>query len=382
MSRILYVSTFPPRECGIATFTKDLTTAMDKKFNPAIKSKIMAMNKNSINIYNYPEEVTSQINDENVQEYISAAKKINENDAIKLVNIQHEFGIFGGKYGEHLIKFVEVLNKPLIVTFHSVYPNPDEERKRIVRSLSEKALCLIVMNKLAIEVLRNHYGINTEIVVIPHGVPSIEFNPGTKEKIKLGYKDKIILLSFGFMKRLKGYEYAIEALPEVITKFPNVVYLIIGETQPIDRKNMGEMYRNFLEKKVKELNLHEHVKFYNKYLKLSEIIKYLKATDIYIAPSINPNQITSGTMSYAMGCGKVVVSTPTLHAKEAITQERGLLTEFKNPKSFADAIIRVLSNPSSKKKMEKNAYSYTRNMTWPSVATSYMNLFKKYVELL
>lgn len=381
MSWILYMSTFPPRECGIATFTRDLTTAIDKKFNPRVKSKILAMNKNSINTYNYPDDVLFQVDDENIQEYIDVARKINETNAIKLVNIQHEFGIHGGKYGKNLIHFIEMLNKPLIVTFHSVKPNPDDERKRIVQSISRKALCLIVMNKLAVDMLRSDYKIDTEIVVIPHGVPTIEFDSGTKEKIKLGYKDKIVLLTFGFLRSFKGYEYVIKALPEVIKKFPNVLYLIVGETHPVERKEKGENYRNLLEKKVKELGLQRHVKFYNKYLKLNEIVSYLKAADIYIAPNLNPNQMTSGTLSYAMGCGKVVVSTPTLHAKEAITPKRGLLVEFKNPNSFAHAIIKLLSNPSLRLQMEKNTYSYTRNMTWPSVASSYMNIFNKYVGL-
>ncbi len=373
------MSTFPPRECGIATFTKDLTTAMDKKFSPGIKSKILAMNKNAVNIYNYPDDVLFQLNDEDIQEYIDTAKKINENSAIKLVNIQHEFGIYGRKQGKHLIHFVEALNKPMVITLHSVVPNPNDNRKRIIQSISKKALCIIVMNKLAIEILRNDYGIDNDIAVIPHGIHPVEFNSITKEKIKMGYKDKIILSSFGLIRKGKGFEYVIEALPEVIKKFPNLLYLIVGETHPLVRKKSGEAYRNFLEKKIKELGLQKHVKFYNKYLKLNELISYLKATDIYISPSLNPNQITSGTISYAMGCSKVVVSTPILHAKDAITPERGILVEFENPKSFADAIIKLLSNPLLRMEMEKNAYAYSRHMVWPSVAESYMNIFKRYI---
>jgi glycosyltransferase involved in cell wall biosynthesis len=380
-SWILYMSTFPPRECGMATFTKDLATVMDRKFDHKIKSKILAMNKNTINIYNYPDDVIFQIDDENVQEYIDVAKKINETKAIKLVNIQHEFGIFGGKYGKYLIYFVEMLKKPLIVTFHSVLPNPDNERKKVVQSIAKKALCLIVTNKLAVEILRNDYGLDTDIVVIPHGVHPVEFKTRTKEKIRMGYKNKIILLSFGLMIKDKGYEYVIEALPEVIKRFPNVLYLIIGETHPSEREKRGETYRNFLKKKIEELHLQEHVKFYNKYLKLNEIIKYLEMTDIYIASCLKPYQMTSGTLSYAMGCGRVIISTPYLHAKDVVTPERGLLVKFKNSKSFADAIIKVLSNPSLKEKMERNAYAYTRHMIWPNVAESYMKLFNKYVKL-
>jgi len=379
MSYILYMSTFPPKKCGIATFTQDLTMAMDKKFNPKIKSKILAMNRNSASIPNYPDDVIFQINRDNIQEYSNIAKKINEDGGIKLVNIQHEFGIFGGGHGKNIIHFVENLNKPLGITFHSVSPNPDDERKEIVRSISKKASFLIVMNKFATEILRNDYDVDKDIAIIPHGVHPVEFDTRKKEIIDSDYNDKITLLSFGFIKSIKGYEYVIEAMPEVVKKFPNVRYLIVGGTHPHDDRKVVRNYINLLEKKIDELQLRKHVKLYDRYLTLSEIINYIKAADIYIAPQLNPNQITSGTISYAMGCGKAVISTPTLHAKEMITPERGLLTKFRDSKSFSDAIIKVLSNPSLKASMEKNSYAFTRNMTWPSVAESHMDLFNKYV---
>ena len=374
------MSTFPPKKCGIATFTQDLTMAMDKKFNPKIKSKILAMDRNSTSFPNYPDNVIFQINRDNIQEYSNIAKKINEDDGIKLVNIQHEFGIFGGEQGKNITHFVENLNKPLGITFHSVSPNPDDERKEIVRSISKKASFLIVMNKFATEILRKDYGVDTDIAVIPHGVHPVEFDTRKKENIDSDYNDKITLLSFGFIRKGKGYEYIIEALPEVIKRFPKLSYLIIGGIHPNDKNGKGENYKNFLEQKAKDLHLQNHVKIRDKYLNLSEVINYIKAADIYIAPQLNPNQITSGTISYAMGCGKVVISTPTLHAKEMITPERGLLTKFRNSKSFSDAIIKILSNPSLKAAMEKNSYAFTRNMTWPSVAKSHMDLFNKYVE--
>ncbi len=378
-SWIMYMSTFPPRECGIATFTKDLVTAMDKRFNPKIKSKITAMNNNCTNIYNYPENVMFQISDTNIHEYAEVAEKINKTDSIKIVNIQHEFSIFGGRKCRYLIHFIEALNKPFVVTFHTVLPDPDDQIRKVVQSIARKAACLIVMNNLAIDILRNDYGLNNEIIVIPHGIHPVDFNTSVKAKTGLGYKDRVILTTFGMINPHKGIEHVISALPDVIKKFPDVLYLIIGETHPYERKKRGEKYRNFLEKKVKESGLQEHVKFYNKYVKLNEIIKYLEATDIYIAPSLNQKQITSGTISYAMGSGRVVISTPFLHAKDAVTPEMGLLVEFNNPKSFSDAIIKILSDPLLKQEMEKNAYSYTRDATWPNVAESYMNIFKEYL---
>ena len=286
---LLYMTTFPPRECGIATFTKDLTKAIDKKFSPRIKSKILAMNRSGISIYNYPKNVIFQIDDTNIQEYIDISKEINKIDAIKLVNIQHEFGIFGGEYGSYLISFLEILNKPTVVTFHSVLPNPNDGLKKVVQAIAKKVACIIVMTDKGVEILREDYNITTDIVVVPHGIPTVIFDKNIKEKSKIGFEDKIILSSFGLINSGKGYEYVIDALPKVVKNFPNVLYLILGQTHPVVRKQEGEKYRNFLEAKVKELGLKNNVKFYNKYLKLSGIIRYLKASDIYISSSINPN---------------------------------------------------------------------------------------------
>ncbi len=378
---VLYMSTFPPRECGIATFTNDLVTAMDKKFSHLIKSRIVAMNKDLSNMYNYPEDVIFQIPDVDIQEYIDAAKKINGMDNIKLINIQHEFGIFGGEYGSYLIAFLEIINKPVILTFHSVLPEPDDKLKRIVQALAKKSECIIVMAKIAADILRKEYGVTTDIQFVPHGIPTVLFNSSIKEKTKMGYKKRIVLLSFGMMNPGKSYEQVIDALPKVIKKFPHILYMIVGETHPVVRKKEGEQYRNFLEKKVKELGLEKNVKFYNKYVSLKEIVQYLQATDIYVCSNNDPHQVVSGTLAYAVGSGRAVISTPFLHAKELVTPDRGILAEFNNPKSFADAIIKIISNPKLKASMEKNAYANTRHMTWDNVALAYMSVFKKHMNI-
>jgi glycosyltransferase involved in cell wall biosynthesis len=375
------MGTYPPRECGIATFTKDITNAIDTRYSPALKTKILAMNKNGVNIYNYPEDVIAQINDEDIQEYIDVAKKINRINKIKLVCIQHEFGIFGGEYGSYLIAFLEIINKPAIITFHSVLPHPDDNLKRVVRTLSMKSECLVVMAEKGKDILRRQYGINTEIVVIPHGIPTIPFISSIREKVRMGFQDKIILSSFGMINRGKGYEHVIQALPNVVRQFPNLLYLIIGETHPVVRKEEGEQYRNYIEGLVKQLKLEKNVKFYNKYVTLEEIIRYLQATDIFICSNKEPNQITSGTLAYAVGAGRAVISTPFLHAKELITDDRGILTKFNDSKSFEQAIVTLLSNPQMKKKMEHNAYANTRHMTWHNVALSYNEIIKKHVNL-
>jgi len=378
---ILFMGTFPPRECGIATFTQDLTTALDKKFSLILKSGILAMNRNGINIYNYPKDVLFQINDDDIQSYTDVAKMVNCADNIRLVNIQHEFGIFGGEYGSYLVAFLEALRKPVIITFHSVLKNPNRVLRKVVETLARKSACIIVMIQAAVEILHREYQIETDIRVIPHGIPNMPFKPSIEEKEKIGYGDRIILLSFGMINPGKGYEYVIDALPRVAEKFPNVLYLIIGETHPIVRKEKGEQYRNFLENKVKNLGLENNVKFYNKYVKREEIIQYLLATDLFICSNIDPGQVSSGTLSYAVGAGRVVVSTPFLHATELVTPERGELAEFGNPESFKRAILRILSDPKLKEKMEIDAYANTREMTWDNVALTYNSLFNEYIDL-
>lgn len=380
-SSILFLSTCPPRECGIATFTQDISNAVEKRIFPSANVKIAAMNRNGVNIYNYPKKVIYQVNDADIDQYIETAKKINENDTIKLVNIQHEFGIFGGEFGSYLIAFLEILKKPCVITLHSILPEPEESMKKVVQSMAEKCNAFIVMANKGKELLRNVYGVKNDIYVIPHGIPTVSFENSKIEKKRIGYEDKIILTSFGMVGPGKGYEDAIDSLPKVVEKFPNLLYLIVGETHPIVRKESGEEYRNYLERKIKKLGLQNHVKFYNKYLKLSEIVRYLKASDIYISSSQNPNQITSGTLVYAMGCGRPVVSTPFLHAKEIVTNERGRLVEFDNSESFSNAIIDILSHPEEAKEMCKNSYHYTRHMTWPNVALNYEKVFNKYAPI-
>ncbi len=373
---ILYMATYPPRECGIATFTKDISDSIDRIFFPALRSKILAMNNNGTNIYNYPKKVILQISDTELSDYLNMARKINLTRNIKLINIQHEFGIFRGEYGEYLLPFLEIVKKPIIITFHSVLQSPNDKLKKVVQEIAKRVEAIIVMTKKAVEILQEDYNLKTKIYVIPHGIPNVTFESQKREKANLGLRNKIILSSFGMIGPGKGYEYAIESLPQVIKKFPNFLYLIIGETHPLIRKREGERYRNLLDAKIKELKLEKNVKFYNKYVTLDEIIRYLKATDIYLSTSNDPNQITSGTLVYAMGVGRAIISTPFLHAKDIITENRGRLVEFEKPDSYANAIIELLSNESQRREMEKNAYHYTRHMTWHNVAAAYGRVFK------
>lgn len=383
VSNILYFSTYPPRECGIATFTRDLTKAMDKKFNPSLKSEILAVNDNGSSIYNYGKNVGMQLDEEDIEKYVDIAEKINNDDRIKLVNVQHEFGIFGGDHGEFLIPFLQKLEKPVVVTFHSIVPNPDKKRLRVVQVIAKRSSAIIVMANTAVKILGKVYGVDTsKIYVIHHGVPSVGFlKDNTSIKELLNLKNRIVISTFGLINRGKGIEYVIKALPELVKKYPNLLYLVIGETHPTIRKKEGESYRTELTRLVKDLGLRNNVKFYNKYLNLDEIITYLKATDIYVYSALDINQIVSGTLAYALGAGKAIIATPSLYAKEMLQDERGIVVGLKDYKSMRNALDCILSDNQLKETLEKNAYKFSRNMVWQNVAARHLEVFKKIVHV-
>ena len=373
---ILFLSSCLPRKCGIATFTQDLAEAIDN--SQFFKSKLVAINDNGKK-YDYSDDVIFQIEENDVQEYKETARKINAMDNVRVVSIQHEFKLYGSDHGENILSFIEEIKKPVITTFHTVLPYPSEERKNIVQSIVEKSEYVVVMASKAIDILKKYYGIQeSKIVMIPHGIHDMPFENNKIAKEKLGFTDKMILLSFGFVCRHKGTEYVIDALPYVIKKFPNILYLIVGETHPLTKKEVGESYRKFLEKKVRKLGVQNNVLFHNKYVSLDDLKTYLNATDLYICYTNSEEQITSGTLVYAMGAGRVVIASPFSYAKEIITPDIGIiLGEFRNPKLISDAIVNILSNPSLKESMEKNAYNYTRQMTWHNVAKSYLKIIDK-----
>ncbi|MDD5156294.1 MAG: glycosyltransferase, partial [Candidatus Omnitrophica bacterium] len=377
--QIIYFSTFPPSECGIATFTADLTAAMEDLLEPAIESRVAAVNLDDISRYRYSKKVIFQMNQYSEQEYIKTAENINAIKGVKLVNIQHEFGIFAGKYGSYVISFLAALKKPSVVTFHSVLPSPDAKLKAIVRSIAEKASGSVAMTNLSRDILIREYGITEEkISVIPHGIHSMPYTSSAKPKSALGLSKKVILLTFGLLSRGKGIEYVIEALPEVVNAYPDILYIVLGVTHPNLLKEEGEDYREFLIQKVHDLKLSSHVNFYNEYVSVDKLLHFLRAADIYISTSLDPNQAVSGTFSYALGSGRPVISTPFAQARELITPEAGTLVNFRDPGSYAEAIIRLLKDPSLREQLGKNAYFRTRNMTWENVALEYSKLFSKY----
>ncbi len=376
---VAYLATFPPRECGIATFTQDLTNAIDNLYSPAITSKIIAMNLNDTDAYHYPGKIIFEVSQNRKSHYVEAAKLMNHDDSIKLVNIQHEFGIFGGKYGINVLSFLKTLKKPAVITFHTVLPTPNDSLLKTVKQLDAYVCEFIVMTNLAKMMLINDYGISKEkITIIPHGIHHRPYITSHDAKLKYGNSDRIILTTFGFLSRGKGIEYVINALPKIIEKYPNALYLICGMTHPSVLKKEGESYRKSLNKRIHQLGITKNVKFHNRYLSLDDLFKFLEMTDIYISTSLDPNQAVSGTLSYALGTGRPVVSTAFSQAKELITDKVGMLVPPRDSDAFSNAIIAMLGKEEEPKSPGMYAYQETRHMTWQNVAIQYINTFAKH----
>ncbi|MFA5228415.1 MAG: glycosyltransferase [Candidatus Paceibacterota bacterium] len=370
---LIIISTFVPRECGIATFSRDLFNSIN------VLKGVVAMSDKK---YNYGKEVVGEIREDRENDYIKMAQKLNENDGIRLIHIQHEFGIFGGEYGEYILNFLNEIKKPVVVTFHTVLSQPEEKRKEVVQKIAKKVKAIIVMNLESKDILEREYEIpKNTILYIPHGVPNVPFSDGEKEKKELKLEKNIILSTYGLISEGKGIEYFIQSLKDVIKIFPNVKYLILGKTHPVVKKRDGEKYRNFLKEEVNRLGLKKNVVFYNKYLNTKDIAYFLNATDVYLSPMLDPKQSASGTISFALGCGRPVISTSTSYAKNIIKENKGILVGFRDPKIISDAIIKMLNDLKMTKQMGLNAYTESRFMTWDNVALSHIEVYKKYVEI-
>ncbi|MGA3191529.1 MAG: glycosyltransferase family 4 protein [Candidatus Bathyarchaeia archaeon] len=371
---IAFLGTYTPRECGIATFTKDLIDSIDllAEFAPA---RVISVNEIET-IYDYDSRVKQQIRQDYEEDYVQAANYINSS-RINVVNLQHEFGIYGGEWGKYILSFLQSVQKPVITTLHTVQPDFEPKARNVLKEITAYSKAIVVMAKAGKNILKEYDVPNKKINVVQHGCPDIPFLTSDSVKPSLGLKGRTILSTFGLINGGKGIEYAIQALPPLVEKHPNILYLIIGETHPEVRKIEGESYRMNLIKLVDQLGLKNHVRFHNRFLTKRELIRYLHATDIYITPYIGPNQISSGTLVYALGAGRAVVSTPYLHAKEVLSHGRGLFCEFKNPGSIAEEVNRLLENEDLRRDIEKKAYRYSRSFIWPKVAQKYTDILKQ-----
>lgn len=375
---VIYISSYVPRKCGIATYTKDLIRAVNL-LNPHCEPKIVALIRPEDKI-NYPPEVKFKIKQNEVDSYIKAAGYINKSTA-DIVVLEHEFGLYGGEFGEYIIRLAEQIKKPLIITVHTIPDNPDIGYGLALKDIIKFAYKVIAMMPQSIQKLIKKYNYPEEnIEIIPHGVPDISLESNDKYKRKKGFKDKIILGNINLLSEIKGLEYIIEALEEIKRHFPNVLYLIIGQTHPVVSKIEGEKYRNFLKRKIKQLNLRDNVRFINKYMSLEELVVWLKVIDIYITPYLDPEQSASGALAYAIGAGKACISTPYLYAKEILEHGRGVIVPFRNSQAITNAVIDLCKNPEKKLRIESKAYKFGRLMTWYNVALQHLQLFNEVLD--
>ncbi len=370
--KMLIVSSYPPRECGLATFSNDIVNAIEAVFGNTLPIEICAL-QNDRTKHQYGKEVTHVLNTSFLQEYRLVAEKINERNDIGLVCIQHEFGLFGGTYSDYLLTFLLALNKPIVTVFHSVLPEPDKKRKEVVRAIANLSDRIIVLTKKSQEVLINQYGYQkSKIIIIPHGTHTVLWEQKELLKSEYNYSDKIVLSTFGLISENKSIETVLHALPEIVKKYPKVIYLVIGKTHPEIIKNEGEKYREMLMETVSKLRLENNVLFINEYLELNKLLKYLTLSDIYLFTSKDPNQAVSGTLAYAMSCGCAVISNPIPHAIETLDGGTGvLLDRFGKPEEFRNEILKFIENQEERIAMARNAFSSAHATKWENIAIKY-----------
>lgn len=373
--KIANIGTYPPRECGIGTFTQNLLQSMvcdGAAERSPITGFVVALNDHE-QVYAYPPEVKLLIRQEQQADYVEAANFINLSGA-DLCILEHEFGIYGGQNGVYILPLLHRLKIPLVVTLHTVLNSPSYNEKAVLKEICKMANKIVVMSHKAIGFLTSIYEVPKEkIVFIEHGVPDIHFNH-EEAKAEFKLEDKKVLLTFGFIGRNKGIETVIKALPGIIEKYPDTLYIVLGKTHPNVLRHSGEEYRNYLHRLIKSLNLGDHVLFLNEFIDQQELFKYLSASDIYITPYVNEAQITSGTLSYALGAGCAVISTPYWHATELLANDRGRLFNFNNSDELATIFMELLDHPAMLKSLQKNAYAYGREITWPKIGEKYRTL--------
>ncbi|MGD9931106.1 MAG: glycosyltransferase family 4 protein [Mangrovibacterium sp.] len=373
--KLAYIATYPPRECGIGTFTNNLFKSMLTESDGTDEKHegfVVALNDNELT-YKYPEEVKLTIRQDHQEDYLKAVKYINLSGADICV-LEHEFGIFGGHSGVYILPLLHRLEMPLIVTLHTILKNPSYNEKAILEEICKMATKIVVMTRKAIEFLTRIYNVPKEkIVLIEHGVPDIHFD-SEKSKKEFKLERKKVILTFGFIGRSKGIETVIKALPKVVEKYPNIIYIVLGKTHPNVLRHSGEEYRIFLMRLVKNLQLGKQVVFLNEFVDEQDLFKYLYACDIYITPYLNEAQITSGTLSYAVGVGAAVLSTPYWHAAELLSEGRGRLFNFNDPDHLSKTLNELLDHPEELLELKRKASEYGQKITWPKTGEKYLAL--------
>ncbi|HEX4846361.1 MAG TPA: glycosyltransferase family 4 protein [Geothrix sp.] len=373
--RIAFLGGYQPRLCGIATFTHDLCEAVAAAA-PASQCFVGAVN-DRIEGYDYPPRVRFELDEKDLDSYRRAADFLNFSNADVLC-VQHEFGIYGGPAGSHLLALLKEVRMPVVTTLHTVLRHPDAAQRKVMEELIRRSGRLVVMAHKGAEILQEAYGVPGSMVdIIPHGIPDIPFADSSVHKTQFGVEGRTVLLTFGLLGPGKGIEYAIKALPEIVKRHGNVVYLVLGATHPHLVARDGENYRLGLERLADDLGVKEHVIFYDRFVSLDDLKEFIGAADIYLTPYLNEAQITSGTLAYVFGAGKAVVSTPYWHALELLADGRGTLVPFRDPGAIAEGVCAYLDDPARLQRTRETAYRLGRGMIWPTVARRFLDSFQR-----
>ena len=373
IKRVAFVGNYLPRQCGIATFTTDLCEAVAAE-HPDITC--LALPVNDINAgYPYPHRVRFELSEKDIASYRRAADFLNINN-VDVVCMQHEYGIYGGPSGSHILALLRDLRMPIVTTLHTILQDPLPQQRLVLEEVAALSDRVVTMSRRGVEFLKDIYGVPAEkIDFIPHGVPDIPFVDPNFHKDLFGVEGKMVLLSFGLLSASKGIETVIKALPAIVEQHPDVVYIIVGATHPHVLQHEGESYRLSLQRLAQKLGVAGNVIFHNSFVSLEQLIEFISAADLYITPYLNPAQITSGTLAYTVGAGKAVVSTPYWHAEELLGDGRGVLFPFGDSNALAEQVIDLLDHESERHAMRKRAYLFGREMIWPQVAQRYMESF-------
>src|SRR5678815_4135776 len=372
--KIAFVGDHLPRKCGIATFTSDLLAAVATAYP---QSQCLSVSVNDIGDgYEYPEVVRFEIEEQDLSSYLRAADFLNISN-VDIVCLQHEFGIFGGPAGGHILALLRELRMPVVITLHTVLKEPRADQRRVMQELISLSTRLVVMAERGRQMLEEIYQApRAKIDLIPHGIPDVGFVDPTYFKDQFGVEGRVVLLTFGLLSPNKGIEYVLNALPGILRKFPDVVYIVLGATHPNELRDHGENYRLSLEILAKKNKIEKNVIFYNQFVDLENLKEFIGAADLYITPYLNEAQITSGTLAYTFGAGKVVVSTPYWHAAELLADDRGVLVPFADAPAIANEVRGLLRDDARRHAMRKNAYRIGRDMIWSNVAQMYMRSFE------
>ncbi len=371
---VAFLGNYLPRKCGIATFTSDLLEAVAAR-HP--QSRCFAVPVNDIGeSYRYPDVVRSVIEEQDLDSYRRAAYFLNGSNA-DVVSVQHEFGIFGGPAGSHLLALLRDLKAPVVTTLHTVLLKPNADQRRVMQELIEHSTRLVVMTERGRTILQEVYQApEVKVDLIPHGIPNVPFFAPDHYKEQLGLRGKKVLLTFGLLSPNKGIEYVLNALPDIVAEFPDVVYVVLGATHPNELHARGETYRRGLEAIARNNKLENNVVFHNRFVELKELTEFIGAADLYVTPYLDEAQITSGTLAYAFGAGKAVISTPYWHAAELLSDQRGVLVPFGESMAIAREVNGLLRDDKRRNAISDNAYRLGRKMVWSNTAGLYMSSFE------